>query len=52
MVMSVESQITRDSRIGSIDVIPTRAALGAEVGGVDLKNLDELQFAALERAWH
>jgi taurine dioxygenase len=52
MVMSVESQIARDSRIGSIDVIPTRAALGAEVGGVDLKNLDELQFTALERAWH
>jgi taurine dioxygenase len=52
MVMSAESQIARDSRIGSIDVTPTRAALGAEVRGVDLKNLDELQFAALERAWH
>ena len=46
MVISIESQIARDSRIGSIDVISTRAALGAEVRGVDLKNLDELQFTA------
>ena len=52
MVMSIESQIARDSRIGSIDVISTRAALGAEVRGVDLKNLDETQFTALKRAWH
>src|SRR5712675_1735954 len=52
MVMSIESQIARGSRIGSIDVISTRAALGAEVRGVDLKNLDELQFTALKRAWH
>lgn len=50
--MSIESKIARDSRIGSIDVISTRAALGAEVRGVDLKNLDELQFTALKRAWH
>jgi taurine dioxygenase len=33
-------------------VIPTGAALGAEVRGVDLKALDEIQFAALERTWH
>jgi alpha-ketoglutarate-dependent taurine dioxygenase len=52
MVMSIESQIARDSRIGSIDVISTRAALGGEVRGVDLKNLDETQFTALKRAWH
>jgi taurine dioxygenase len=52
MVMNIESQIARDSRIGSIDVISTRAALGAEVRGVDLKNLDEMQFTALKRAWH
>jgi taurine dioxygenase len=52
MVMNIESQIARDSRIGSIDVISTRAALGAEVRGVDLKNLDETQFTALKRAWH
>ena len=52
MVMSIESQIAHDSRIESIDVISTRAALGGEVRGVDLKNLDELQFTALKRAWH
>ncbi|HLB96372.1 MAG TPA: TauD/TfdA family dioxygenase, partial [Acetobacteraceae bacterium] len=28
------------------------AALGAEVCGVDLKELTEVQFAALQRAWH
>jgi taurine dioxygenase len=52
MVMSIESQIARDSRIKSINVISTRAALGGEVRGVDLKNLDELQFTALKGAWH
>jgi taurine dioxygenase len=52
MVMSIESQIARDSRIESINVISTWAALGGEVRGVDLKNLDELQFTALKRAWH
>ena len=35
-----------------IDVISTGAMLGAEVRGVDLKNIDAVQFAALKRAWH
>ncbi|MFX8616616.1 TauD/TfdA family dioxygenase, partial [Acinetobacter baumannii] len=34
-----------------IDVIPTRAVLGAEVRGVDLRNLDPSQFTAIRRAW-
>jgi taurine dioxygenase len=50
--MSIESKIVRDSHLGSIDVVSNGAALGAEVRGVDLKSLDELQFAALKRAWH
>jgi len=49
--MNVESKIARDAT-GSIDIVPTGAALGAEVRGVDLKSLDERQFAALRRAWH
>jgi taurine dioxygenase len=36
----------------SIEIIPTRAALGAEIRGVDLAQpLDEATFAAIERAF-
>jgi len=52
MVLNVQSEIARDVRGDSIDVISTGAALGAEVRGVDLRDLDASQFAALERAWH
>src|ERR1700732_348036 len=52
MALSVESDVARDSRAEPIDVISTEAVLGAEVRGVDLKELNELQFAALKRAWH
>ena len=51
MVVSVRSDGARKMDIGPL-VIPTGAALGAEVRGVDLKELDEIQFAALKRAWH
>jgi alpha-ketoglutarate-dependent taurine dioxygenase len=50
--MNVESKVARDAAAGSIDVIPTGVALGAEVRGVDLRSLDDRQFAALKRAWH
>src|ERR1700736_2348484 len=50
--MGFESEVARDVRGEPIDVISTGAALGAEVRGVDLKDLDVLQFAALKRAWH
>jgi taurine dioxygenase len=50
--MNVESKAARDAAVDSIDVIPTGAALGAEVRGVDLTALDDRQFAALRRAWH
>ncbi|MDB5603226.1 MAG: TauD/TfdA family dioxygenase [Bradyrhizobium sp.] len=52
MVLSVESESARDVPDEPIEVSPTQAALGAEVRGVDLRNLDELQFEALKRAWH
>jgi alpha-ketoglutarate-dependent taurine dioxygenase len=52
MAIGSESKVARSVRSGPIHVIPTGAALGAEVSGVDLKNLDELQFSALKRAWH
>jgi taurine dioxygenase len=52
MVLSVESGVARDARDEPIDVISAGAALGAEVRGIDLRDLDASQFAALERAWH
>jgi taurine dioxygenase len=35
----------------AITVTPTGAALGAEVGGVDLRSLSDADFAAVSRAW-
>src|SRR5258706_7410827 len=52
MVFSVESDVAREARAEPIEVISTGAALGAELRGVDLRDLDESQFAALKRAWH
>src|SRR5215467_12023078 len=37
---------------GSLDVIPTGAALAAEVRGVDLRTIDEGTFGHLMQAWH
>jgi taurine dioxygenase len=34
-----------------ITVAPTGAALGAEVGGVDLRSINDADFAAVYRAW-
>ena len=52
MVLGVESEVARGVGGEPIEVIPTKAALGAEIIGVDLKNLDASQFAAIKRAWH
>ena len=52
MVPATEAKVAHDARSEKIDVIPTGAALGAELRGIDLKHLDEFQFAALKRAWH
>ncbi len=37
--------------LSSIEIVPTNAALGAEVRGVDLRRVDEATFAAIHRAW-
>jgi taurine dioxygenase len=52
MALGIESEVVSGVRGEPIHVIPTRAALGAEVHGINLKNLDDLEFAALKRAWH
>ena len=45
-------QTSARPRATSMGVVPTRAALGAEITGIDLKDLDEVGFARLLQAWH
>jgi taurine dioxygenase len=52
MVLGVENKIADEIGGRPIGVVPTGAALGAEIIGVDLRNPDALQLAAIERAWH
>src|SRR4051794_6052482 len=47
-----QSEMVHQQAPHSIDIVPTGAALGAELRGIGLKSIDERQFAALERAWH
>jgi len=47
-----EREVARNIGGEPINVIPTERALGAEIAGVDLRNLGPSQFAAVERAWH
>src|SRR5712692_10338037 len=35
----------------SVDIIPSGRVLGAEIRGVDLKCIDDRDFAAIYRAW-
>src|SRR5437879_3734297 len=52
--MTISTQMTSARRVATsaADVIPTGAALGAEVRGVDLRDLDDAAFARLMQAWH
>ena len=50
--MNVGAETTSRRARTEIAIIPTGAALGAEITGVDLKTLDEASFARLLRAWH
>src|SRR3954465_7899577 len=51
MTLSVATTSGRSAG-GSIEVISTGAALGAEVRGIDLKRLDEAALARVVQAWH
>jgi taurine dioxygenase len=51
MTLSAEATSARRAA-AAIDVIPTGAALGAEVRGVDLRNLDDTVFVSVLQAWH
>jgi len=52
--MSLSTQTTSAVRGGAIafEVIPTGAALAAEIRGVDLRYLDDQTFECLMDAWH
>ena len=52
MARSAGNEVARDISVEPIEMISTGAALGAELRGLDLRNLDASQFAAIERAWH
>jgi taurine dioxygenase len=52
MTLSAETTSVRRMPADAVDVIPTGAALGAEVRGVDLRNLDDAAFARVIEAWH
>ena len=41
----------RNDADGKIVVVPTGAALGAEVLGVDLRHLDDAEFGVIHQAW-
>jgi len=52
MTLSADTTTVRRAAGDALDVIPTGAALGAQVRGVDLRNLDAAAFARLMQAWH
>ena len=47
MTLSVQSTIADQSASSAFEVIPTGAALAAEVRGVDLRYLDDSMFGRL-----
>jgi taurine dioxygenase len=50
--VNVETKIAREAAGRPIDVIATGKPLGAELRGIDLKTLDDVQFATILRAFH
>jgi taurine dioxygenase len=52
MSIGMEGTADRGMRARPLDVVPIAAALGAEIRGVDLKDLDAPTFAAVRQAWY
>jgi taurine dioxygenase len=52
MTLSADTTSALRAPIKVLDVIPTGAALGAEVRGLDLRDLDDAAFAQVMEAWH
>ena len=51
MSASPRNTVPLRTTAGGITVIPTGAALGAEIRGIDLRNIDNTIFAAIHSAW-
>jgi hypothetical protein len=49
MILNVQTTSVRPTA-GMLDVIPTGAALAAEIRGVDLRDLDDAAFGCLMQA--
>lgn len=49
--MAVTSLADRSGQMAQFRVVPAQAALGAEIHGIDLKQLDDPTFKALHDAW-
>jgi taurine dioxygenase len=52
MTLNVQTTSASRGAASTVEVIPTNAALGAEVRGVDLRHLDEAGFSRVVQAWH
>ena len=52
MTLSTQTASTHRVSASTVDVIPTGAALGAEVRGVDLRDLEEAAFGDVMQVWH
>ena len=52
MALSTETEVTSSVRGGPTHVVPTGAALGATVKGVDLRDLEDIAFARIMQGWH
>jgi taurine dioxygenase len=52
MTLGAQTASTRGVAASTVDVIPTGAALGAEVRGVDLGDLEEAAFGDVMQLWH
>src|SRR6516164_7938669 len=51
MALSTETEVTSGVRGGPTHVVPTGAALGATVKGVDLKDPNDVELARIMHAW-
>jgi taurine dioxygenase len=51
MALSTETEVTSGVRGGRTHVVPTGAALGATVKGVDLKDPNDVELARIMHAW-
>src|SRR2546429_6027602 len=52
MELGAQTTTAHSAMAAPIEVIPTGRALGAEVRGVDLRDLDAPAFARVMQAWH